>query len=275
MSRSENLPVLPQAASTVLKLADDPDASTRDMERAIERDPAITAKILKVANSAYYGSPKVPTLGRAISFLGLTTVRSLVVSVAMQAMASGKSSSASFSKIEYWRHCLAVGTTARILGKLVAPMKAEELYCAGMMHDIGLLVMEKFMSTELNIAIKKSCETATPLAETERAVCGFTHAEAGALLARHWGLSPLITCGIRYIDDPLADEEYFESTCIVNLAECLANRSGFGHSGIRLPVDVDPAVVQTVGLPEEQYEVVSEVTRQEIARAQEAFRIAA
>src|SRR5271157_330857 len=100
LARSENLPVLPQVVSSVLRLADDPDASPKEMERIIERDPGITAKILRVANSAYYGMSQVPTIGRALTALGMNNVRSLVVGVAYQQVISGREMAAHFSKLE-------------------------------------------------------------------------------------------------------------------------------------------------------------------------------
>ncbi|MCW5937400.1 MAG: HDOD domain-containing protein [Fimbriimonadaceae bacterium] len=275
MSRSENLPVLPQAASTVLRLADDSDASTREMERAIERDAALTAKILRVANSAYYGSPNIPTVGRAISFLGLTTVRSLVVSAAMQQMVSGRSKCESFERLGFWRHCLAVATASRIIGKIRSPLKAEELYCAGLMHDVGILIMDKFMAHELNTIITRCIELKRPLHHVAIEVAGFSHCDVGWVLADRWGLSPMIRRAIRFSVDPISDEEYYETTCVVAAADALANRAGFEHSKIPGNHDVSAEVSEVIGLPPEQFQIIIEVVRQEIDRAQEAFGIAA
>src|SRR5579871_4304738 len=153
ISRSENLPVLPQIASSVLRLADDPDSSAREMEKLIERDSAIAAKILRVANSSYYGLSNVPSISRAISILGLNTVRSLVVGIAYQQIIAARQVSKLFSKVEFWRHSVAVATSAKILGKLKMPARAEELYSAGLMHDVGLLVLDRFAPNELDQAV--------------------------------------------------------------------------------------------------------------------------
>lgn len=275
MSRSENLPALPQAAGKVLKLADDPDASPREIEKAIEMDPAITAKILRVANSAYYGATQIPNLGRAISYLGLTTVRSVIVSIAMQQMISGKNLCPSFDKLSYWSHSLAVGTAARILGKLKAPGKAEELYCAGMMHEIGLLAMDKFVPQELHAAILKSRESRIPLEEAELLVLGFTHADVGAVLAKKWGLSPLMIEAIQNIGNPFQQSEHDATTMIIALAEVIANKAGFTHSGVPAPDQIDPMLASIVGLPEEQFGIILDVVNQEVRKALDSFQVAA
>ncbi|MBC8065896.1 MAG: HDOD domain-containing protein, partial [Chlorobia bacterium] len=128
IARSENLPVLPQIVSQIMKLADDPDASPKEMEQIIERDPAVTAKILRVANSSYYGVNNIPSIARAISMLGMNTIRSLIIGVAYQQIISGRTFASHFNKLEFWRHSLGVGTGSRILSKIKIPLSAEELY---------------------------------------------------------------------------------------------------------------------------------------------------
>ena len=275
MSRSENLPTLPQAASNVLRLADDTDVNPREIERAIEMDPAITAKILKVANSAYYGSIKVPTLSRAISFLGMTSVRSVVISIAMQQMVSGKNHCPSLNKIELWRHSLATAIGCRIIGKLRNPGKSEELYCAGMMHEIGLLAMDKFVPNELHSAIQRARDSHGDLIEIENDVLGFSHADAGKVLGKRWNLSPLLQYAIEFWPDPYLADEYFETTAVVSIAKAIANTMGFKHSGLECNSEVNVLVAQEIGLPEAQFGIIGDVVAQEVARAQETFQIAA
>ena len=274
MSRSENLPVLPQAVSAILKLADDPNASQRDLERAFEKDPAITAKILRVANSAYYGGNPVPSIGRAISMLGITTIRSLVVGVAFQQVVSSKNSSKHFNKLEYWTHSLATAVTSRIIGKLKLPSRSEELYCAGMMHDIGYLVLERFMPAELDKVLEEAKRSNRSLVACEEAVMGFTHAEVGAMLADKWGLSEIIKNAIMFHHNPFADTTCRETTQIIATANELAYQSGFRNQGYG-PDALSDRLKEAVGIPDEQIAIILQVLDLEIRKAQESFQIAA
>jgi HD-like signal output (HDOD) protein len=258
-----------------MRLADDTDANPREIEKAIEMDPAITAKILKVANSAYYGSSHIPTLGRAISFLGLTTVRSVVISIAMQQMVNGRTHCPSLDKLELWKHSLATAVACRIVAKLKNPGKAEELYCAGMVHEIGLLAMDKFVPQELNAAMTKARESGRPLIEVEQEEIGFTHADAGRVLAARWGLSQLVVNAIQYWHDPYAAEEYFETTAIVALAKALAVSLGFTYSSVACAPELDPELMGHVGIAEEQFAIIGDVVTHEVAKALESFQIAA
>lgn len=273
LRRSENLPVLPQAVSSVIRLADDPNAGPKDLEKVIERDPAITAKVLRVANSAYYGGQNAATVGRAIAFLGTNAVRSLVVSIAFQQMISAKAVCPHFNKVEYWRHSLGVATACRILGKMRMPAKSEELYVAGMMHDIGMLIFERFMPTEFDTALEISQSKGYPLHITEREVCGFDHAELGSLLATNWGMSALVKNAVRYHHEPLMDGDYYETTCFVAAANSLAHQCGLTNNAVGVEYEIDPMVAEAIGLPTEQFVAIKDVMVHEVMRAQSAFHI--
>lgn len=273
IARSENLPVLPQVVSSVLRMADDPDASPREIEKTVERDPAITAKILKVANSAFYGHSNVSNVGRAVSLLGMNVMRSLVVSIAFQQVIGNRVNAANFDKLEYWRHSLAVGVAARILGKIRIPMKAEELFVAGLMHDIGMLVLDRFLPSEFDQAIQFAKSSSIALHEVEQEVMGFDHAAVGGLLAERWGLSTLMKRGIEFHHQPSLDGDYYETTCLLAAANTLAHQCGFTNSQMLAELELDPEVSASIGLPPEQYDSIRDVMVVEVVRAQEAFHI--
>lgn len=273
IARSENLPVLPQVATAVLKLADDPNASARNLEKLIERDPALAAKTLRVANSSYYGLSNVSTIARAISILGLNTIRSLVVSVSYQQMLSGRMSAKNFDKVEFWGHSLAVATSARILGKMQRPDKAEELYIAGMMHDVGWLVLDRFYPSELEEAIRIATTEKVPMCVAETRLLGFDHGLVGGLLADKWGLPDSLQHAIKFHHSVSADGENAELTSIVSMADFLAHSSGLGSCTPSETVVVDETAKTMLDLPDQQLQVVAEVMNQEVQRAQAAFHL--
>lgn len=273
VSRSENLPVLPQIVSQVLTLADDPNASTRSMERLIEADAAIAAKILRVASSAFYGNTPVPTIGRAISILGMNTIRALVVGIAYQQIMSGRTQSQLFCKIDFWRHCLASAIAARVLGKILMPTKADDLYCAGMLHDVGMLVLDRFAANDLDSALKMAMDDGMPVHEAETALYGFNHAMIGDMLAVRWNLSPVVHAAIRYHHDVCGDDNHHLSTCIVAAANHLAQRAGYKNPANLPDFELDPVVSSALNLPDEQYEVIVTVLPPEVQKAEQAFGI--
>lgn len=273
IARSENLPVLPQVASAVLKLADDPNASAKNLEKLIERDPALAAKTLRVANSSYYGLSNISTIARAISILGLNTIRSLVISVSYQQMIGGRISAKNFDKVEFWSHSLAVATAARILGKMQRPDKAEELYIAGMMHDVGWLVLDRFDPLDLEEAIRVSNTEIVPMHVSEQRLLGFDHGVVGGLLAEKWGLPASLNSAISHHHNVAADTQYTEMTAIISMADYLAHSCKLGSCTPSECVEADPFALQLLNLPEQQLQVVGEVMLQEVQRAQAAFHV--
>jgi HD-like signal output (HDOD) protein len=273
IARSENLPVLPQIVGQVLKLADDPNASANAMEKVIERDAAITAKLLRVASSSFYGVSNVPTISRAISVLGMNAIRTLVVGIAYQQMISGKPHAQLFSKSDFWKHSLATGTAARVLGKIRAPGKAEELFCAGMLHDIGLLILDRFAPSELDEAIKMARDEGIPLHEAERQLYGYDHAKVGLILADRWGMPPSLKAAIGYHHDWAEAEGEESMTAFVAVANDLAKQCGFRAGSPEIDEGINEGAMDMINVPLEQLEIIKPVLIQDIQRAQEAYHI--
>lgn len=272
IARSDNLPMLSQVASSVLRMADDPHGSPRVLGRLIEQDPALAAKVLRVANSAAYGTGSIASITHALSMLGMTTIRALVVAIAYQQIVAGRLQSVRFSKLEFWRHSLAVGIAARILAKMKMPSDADELYLAGLIHDVGYLVLDRFEPEKLDVVVQVAQAAHLDLWEAEMKVFGFSHAEVGGLLADKWGLTPAMVAAVTYHHRPMEDTQFFAKTSIIAAADCLACQCGFlNNSPADLTISDDP--LHAVDLPAEQFDVIRDVVKAEVVKAHEAFQI--
>ncbi len=274
LSRSENLPVLPQVVGQVLKLAEDPTATPRSLEAIIERDPAITAKILRVANSAYYGFHQIPSIGRAISVLGTNVIRSLIVAVAYQQVIATRQVAAHFNKLDFWHHSLAAATAARILAKLKLPVKAEELYSAAMLHDVGMLVLERFATNEFDSVVHYAQSERIPIHVAEQEQYKFDHAAVGGLLADRWGLPATIRAAIEFHHNlPAVDPQFLDTTADISAANTIAHQCGYSNNAPGLDVQFEPEAIEYLGLPTEQLDVIKSVVQQEIEKAEDAFHM--
>jgi HD-like signal output (HDOD) protein len=201
----------------------------------------------------------------------MNSVRSLVVGIAFQQMADGKPETPNFNKLEFWKHSLAVATAARILGRIRMPEKAEELYCAGVMHDVGMLVQDRFMPGEFQEAIQMSQHTGMPLYECEKTKYRFTHADVGGLLASHWSLTPMLKSAIQYHHDPMRDQDFFESTMIVAVADAIAYRCGYGNSTPDANHELANGLAAIAGLTDEHLDKVVQLVSNEVELAQAAL----
>jgi HD-like signal output (HDOD) protein len=208
VARTPGLGMLPQVTSQVLRLVDNPNASPRQIGALIERDAGLASKLLKSANSAYYGAPgKIKTVSQAISVMGLSAVRSIVVGQAYQQMTSVRGASKRFDRLAFWQHSLATATAARVLAKLKGWRDPEEAFLAGLLHDAGRLVMDKFLPNEFDQILTLALERVIPLRDAEREVLGYTHVEVGDLLGAEWNLPESMREPLRRHHDDVGYDE--------------------------------------------------------------------
>lgn len=272
VARTPGLSMLPQITSQVLRLVDNPNASPRQIGALIERDAGLASKLLKIANSVYYGVPgKIKTVPQAISVMGLSAVRSVVVGQAYQQMVAVRGASKRFDRLAFWQHSLATAVGARTLAKLKGWRDPEEAFLAGLLHDAGRLVMDRFLPHELDQALTLSFERVAPLIETEREVLGYTHVEVGDVLAEQWNLPESLRIALRRHHEDVSFEEC-PLGCLVHAANVLAHQAGFGL-GAPVLYEMAPTVRQSLGIPDTQYEGIRQAIVQEVMRVQEALRI--
>lgn len=274
VARSENLPILPQVVSTVLKMADDPNASTRDLERTIERDPAISGKLLRVANSPHYNAgSRITNIGRAVQLLGFSAVRSLLVGVAYQQMIGGRLQSKLFDRLAFWRHSIAAANAAKVLAMLRLPEQVDDAFVAGLMHDVGMLVLDRFSPEEFDRAIEDSQSEGLPIHVAEQELFGFDHTVVGAILADRWGIAGIVRDCIAYHHAPLPPDSVGLGPTLVCAADVLAHRCGYTNASPGVDYELPAPVVAALSLPPEQFEAIAGAVINEVERTEAALNL--
>jgi HD-like signal output (HDOD) protein len=274
ISRSDNLPTLPQVALTVLKRADDPLVGPRELECIINADPAMAAKVLRVANSAAYGGGSVTSLGRAVAMLGMATIKTLLINLSFQQIISNAEAGFKFNILEYWRHSLATGLAARDIAKATKKPFSDELYGAGILHDIGMLAESRFCPAEFDSSVLVAQQEQMPLVDAEYQVMGYNHCDVGGLLGKRWGLTKLVLNSIVHHHNPAFDRETYESTQIIHVADALAHRIGFTNNVPGVDIEISATTLEEIGLSEEQLQEIGDRTVESVLKAQSAFGIA-
>lgn len=272
VARTPGLGMLPQVTAQILKLVDNPNASPRQVGALIERDAGLASKLLKTANSSYYGMPgKVRTVSQAISVMGLSAVRSTIVSQAYQQMAGGRAHARRFDKVAFWQHSLATAVAARILARFKGWRDPEEAFLAGLLHDAGRLVMDRFLTNEFDQAIALSLERGCPLIDAEREVLGYSHVEVGLMLGEQWQLPDSLMEGIHHHHGSVSFEQS-PLGCLIHAANVLAHQAGFGI-GAPVIYEMSPEVLESLSMPAVQFEGLKQVLVQEVSRTQEVLKI--
>jgi len=197
------LPSLPQAVLDVMTLLGDEDASIGDIAERIERDQALTARTLRIANSAFYGVPgRIGTIRNAIGVLGLRTVGTLLTTAAVSAQfASAHCPEFQFGV--FWRHAIATALTARGMAQQLR-MDENIAFTAGLLHDIGRLALATQFPAETGQVLRYAADADLPVLDAERRVLQTDHLAVGVLIATHWHFPPAVVAAIEHHHAPIA-----------------------------------------------------------------------
>lgn len=228
-SRTNDLAALPQVVLQVIALTGRAaEVSANEIERAISSDPALTARLLTLANSSYYGLPRrIGTLREAIVFLGFKSVRNLATAITAFNLFLGKSDEDSLIRRDLWKHAL----NASLCGKLIASALpqagiSDEVFTAALLHDMGKTVMQQQMPDKYSQAAQVMAAQQAPFHAVEQSVFGFGHAEVGALLATRWNLPPVLVEAIGFHHRPGEAKTDPKTCAAVTLASDFANAFG-------------------------------------------------
>jgi len=240
----EKMPAFPQAVTNILQLTSKMDCAPKDLVKVIEHDPVMTAKILKLVNSAFYGFPNpIGSINHAVVYLGINTVKNLSISIAAMGMLPKKNDS-DFDMSEFLLHSLGVAFVAKDLAaKLgVSTRDDSDYFIAGILHDFGKVVFAQFKPQKFRQALDLAKEKNVSLHRAEKKVLGVDHAEVGALLAESWKLSGALIDSIRYHHKPNAKNELMID--VMFAANQIIHFYAFGNSGHKVVTEF-PSSVKT------------------------------
>lgn len=216
-----NLPSLPAVVVELLQSLDDADADTDLLARKISRDQALVAKMLRVANSSFYGlQGKVGSIQDAIVVLGLRGVRTLA-SAAAVAGVFGKTSASGYDFRVFWRHSIGVALCARALAPRMRA-NAENAFAAGLLHDIGRLVLASCFPAHFKAALDYRQRLDCPLLDAERALLGIDHAQVGRVLTERWKFPSLMSQAIAGHHAP-DGQETRSLACVLHVADAMVH----------------------------------------------------
>ena len=212
------LPSLPTIAMKVLELAKKDDSDIAEIAKVITKDAALSSKILRTVNSSFYGrSQKVSTISHAMVILGLQSVKTLVLGFSLVSSLP-KSKGKGFKHVEYWKRSIYAATAARTIAAKSSQVQGEECFLAGLLMDIGMLVLDQTLGEQYATLIEKAASHQDLLA-IESAGLGMNHAEVSGLLAEHWKLPPVLATPLaRHHDAESAEESLRPLTRVIQLA---------------------------------------------------------
>ncbi|RME01114.1 MAG: HDOD domain-containing protein, partial [Calditrichaeota bacterium] len=183
ITKIKQLPTLPQVITRLIQIIDRPDSSASEVSKIISTDQSLMTKVLKLVNSPFYGMPKrITTLSQATVILGFNAIKNLALTAAIFDQFGGKGEGIhqnGFSREKFWEHSIAVAVASKIISEHIGYPQPEEAFMAGLIHDIGKVVLDQFLHDEFVEALKYSADNQVSISDAEIKIIGSNHAQIG------------------------------------------------------------------------------------------------
>lgn len=268
----ESLPQLPDTAVKLMRLMGDPRSTVDDIVETIKYDQVVTTQVLKLCNSAYFGlSRKVTSLNDAMLCLGTIKLLQMVMSVHTNSMLTKKQDGYGLQSGSLWKHSVAVGIASSLIAQKLNVADVNLVFTAGLLHDIGKVVMDQYVDHDFNELQKLVTEENMSFTEAEERIIGFSHNEVGALIAEKWNLPDAIVRCIRYHHSPWELQQPDTNVNIVYLADCICLLLGIGLGEDGLSYRADQSVMERHGLHESDIEIIGVQMVTELKRVESLF----
>jgi putative nucleotidyltransferase with HDIG domain len=276
-----DLPTLPNVAIEVSRLANAPTSGMSDLVRIIHNDPALTTRVLKIANSAFYGMPKrIESLNMALVVLGMREINTLVTSISIFRAFPTVPGRATFDREKFWEHSAGCGEIAKVIAHKLSIRVYGAEFTAGLLHDIGKIILDQYFHQDFLQALEISKAEQIPMAAAEEKVLGVSHTQLGAWLSQMWNLPPNLVDAIVYHHDPMDSRDHQTLCALIHLSDIFCKKLGIGFSGdeVDVSVETDPAwnALKQVNPQIEEVDIGQFIIELEgsVERAREFVRIA-
>ncbi len=261
----EAFPGMPTTAAKLLPLLDDADSTASEIESILKYDPGLTANILKLTNSAYFGIPtRVSSVKQAIVLLGWKRLLQVVMTICMSPLMNKTIPGYDLPRGALWQHSIAVSVAAEILVKALKIPDADEVFTAALLHDVGKLILGGFVKEDLE-HIEDMVTKGITFDVAESMVLGTNHAEIGGQILNKWSFPSELVSAVQWHHDPESCEENCNLSDIVHVANTVGLMTGFGKIDQDLALEHFSPVADRLGLAPD---ILEELARQTAARVE-------
>ena len=259
-----------------MELTEDPDATFDEIRRLIDCDPALASRILKVVNSSFYGlRGQIQSIDRAILLLGLNAVKNIAIAASVHKLFTPNHSRTHFPLRDLWTHSIAVAAGARLLAENTGLATGDEVFLAGLVHDIGIIIELQTCGPQFNQVIELLLEADTlTFRQAEERVLGATHETFGGALCKAWHFPQNIEHAASFHHRPMEiDASNRVVPALVHAADVLAVRAGAGYSRTVDTLVVSDAILDFLSLAESDLNSVFESLPEAIDEAGQILSI--
>jgi HD-like signal output (HDOD) protein len=274
-----NLPTLPQVATRLMSIINNPLTSSSDVAFVVGQDLSLSAKVLRLANSAFYGIPRsITSINNAVVILGLKVINTMVLSLTVFDMfPDDKQTSSLFDRKSFWIHSLSCGLIAKFLAakiRKVILFDPEEAFCAGLLHDIGKVVMEQYLHDDFHEALEFANANRIPIHQAESTKLGYVHTDIAEWLTTTWSLPSEIRLSLMFHHDPSGSIQCQDIISLCHLADWLCYETGMVIDGKYEAPKLDENCTGLLKLLPEDIEAIKELLPAELEKTSIFYDIA-
>ena len=232
IAKIDDLPTLPRTVLKITELVNDPKSSAKELARVITDDQVLTPRLLKLVNSSFYGFPqRISTVTGAIVLLGFDAIRNLLLTTSVFDLFAKRNRKKMQDQERFWDHSLGCAVGAKVIGNFLRHDKIEELFVAGLLHDIGKIVEMMFLHDEFIRVVAMVKKENILMTAAENEVLGYNHAVVGKLLAEKWNLPAKLVQVIAFHHQPNNAGSFTMEAAIVHLADIFCRALNMGSGG--------------------------------------------
>jgi HD-like signal output (HDOD) protein len=248
LQTAKDLPPMPQTTLKAHEIIKDPNASFEDLAGVLEMDQAIATRVLRMANSPFYGmSGKVSSIKHASTILGLKVLEELIVMAWSTKALADRMEGYGLDTGDLWQHSLGVAFGSKIIATLKNPSMANDAFSAGLIHDVGKLVLDPYVLERRDAFAAFLADGKESFLSAEKGILGFDHGEIAAELCTNWNVPQNLATAIRYHHNPAASDGN-QLAYIVHMADVIAMMSGMGAGVDGLQYRMDSEVMANLGM---------------------------
>jgi len=267
----KSFPGMPGTALKLLAMIDDPAMRVSQIEKILRQDPGLTANVLRLANSAYFGIPsKVGSIRQAVILLGLKRLIQMVIAACVSAIMDKPVPGYDLPPGELWRHSIAVSVAAEGLVKELKVEAGEEIFTAALLHDVGKLVLGEFVKDDFK-QIETAVSEGIAFERAETIVLGTNHADTGAQILTNWSLPAEIVDAVQWHHVPENADQTSTMLDIVHVANFMSMMIGVGIGRDGLQHQPSVEVTERLGLEPYHLEKVASQTMQWVTELSEVL----
>lgn len=269
----KEIPTLPVIYQELFRLMQDPNVGVPQIAEVITQDQSLSAKILHLVNSAFYGySKEIKTISRAVVILGSQAVRSAALAISVFDY-FGDEESGDLDMTLFWKHSIAVATISKVLAEASKFNQQEEAFIVGLLHDVGKLIEKRHFPEDFDEIIQVSKEQHLSWYDTEKALFQINHATIGKVIFRSWNFPPSVVDAVQFHHAPEASSKFPQLTSLVHIADYISTELGYGSPGTYPPRECRPEAIQIVGLSVDKIRDLEERIREELEESMEILKL--